>query len=172
VRVLVLHGPNLDLLGEREPQTYGKLTLAQLDERIAAAARGLELEVRCEQHNDEGALVSAIGRAPRGYEAIVLNAAAYTHYSIAIRDAVAAAAARIPTVEVHLTNTAARESFRAHSVIAPVCAGSISGFGAESYVLALHALLLRRSTGAPSVYPFANAAESGSNVGGEDLDES
>jgi 3-dehydroquinate dehydratase-2 len=138
VRVIVIHGPNLDLLGEREPEKYGTLTLAELNGRIAEAAARLAIELHTEQLNDEGAIVSAIGRARADFHGIVLNAAAFTHYSYAIRDAVAAV--MIPTVEVHLTNVAAREPFRAHSVIAPVCRGSICGFGAHSYILALHAI--------------------------------
>lgn len=145
MRIIVLHGPNLDLLGQREPEKYGTLTLAEIDRRIADAARPLGIQVTCTQSNDEGALVGAIGAAAATYDGIVLNAAAYTHYSIAIRDAVAAT--KIPVVEVHLTNTAAREPFRAVSVIAPVCRGSIAGFGVDSYILALHAL---RSLGAAS----------------------
>jgi 3-dehydroquinate dehydratase-2 len=138
VNVLVIHGPNLNLLGTREPQTYGTATLADVDLRVALEAAELGAAVRCVQHNSEGAIVEEIQAARGAYDAIVLNAGAYTHYSYAIRDAIAAAG--VPTVEVHLTNTQAREPFRAHSVIAPVCRGSIAGFGPDSYVLALRAV--------------------------------
>jgi 3-dehydroquinate dehydratase-2 len=142
VNVLVIHGPNLNLLGTREPQTYGSMTLADLDLRIALEAAELGAGVRCVQHNSEGAIVDEIHAARGTYDAILLNAGAYTHYSYAIRDAVAAV--DVPTVEVHLTNTQAREPFRAQSVIAPVCRGSIAGFGADSYVLALRAVASQR----------------------------
>ncbi len=138
MNVLVIHGPNLNLLGTREPQTYGTATLADVDLLIALAAADLGATVRCVQHNSEGAIVDEIHAARATYDAILLNAGAYTHYSYAIRDAIAAVA--LPTVEVHLTNTQAREPFRAHSVIAPVCRGSIAGFGPDSYVLALRAV--------------------------------
>jgi 3-dehydroquinate dehydratase-2 len=136
-RIAVINGPNMNMLGRREPDKYGATSLAALNERIAkaAAARG----ARCEffADNSEGALVSAI-QAASDADGIILNAAAYTHYSIAIRDAIAAIDA--PVVEVHMTNVAAREEFRRNSVIAPVCVGSIAGFGARSYLLALYAL--------------------------------
>lgn len=138
MNVLVIHGPNLNLLGTREPQTYGAATLADVDLRIARAAAELGATVRCVQHNSEGAIIDEIHAARGAYDAILLNAGAYTHYSYAIRDAIAAV--ELPTVEVHLTNTQAREPFRAHSVIAPVCRGSIAGFGPDSYVLALRAV--------------------------------
>jgi len=141
VNVLVIHGPNLNLLGTREPQTYGKATLADVDRQIALAATDVGATVRCVQHNSEGAIVDEIHAARGTYDAIVLNAGAYTHYSYAIRDAIAAV--ELPTVEVHLTNTQAREPFRALSVIAPVCRGSIAGFGPDSYVLALRAVAAR-----------------------------
>ncbi len=138
MNVLVIHGPNLNLLGTREPQTYGTATLADVDLRIALAAAEIGATVRCVQHNSEGAIVDEIHAARATYDAILLNAGAYTHYSYAIRDAIAAV--DLPTVEVHLTNTQAREPFRAVSVIAPVCRGSIAGFGPDSYVLALRAV--------------------------------
>jgi 3-dehydroquinate dehydratase-2 len=138
VNVLVIHGPNLNLLGTRETQTYGTATLADVDLQIALAAADLGATVRCVQHNSEGAIVEEIHAARESFDAILLNAGAYTHYSYAIRDAIAAVA--LPTVEVHLTNTQAREPFRALSVIAPACRGSIAGFGPDSYVLALRAV--------------------------------
>jgi 3-dehydroquinate dehydratase-2 len=138
VNVLVIHGPNLNLLGTREPETYGTQTLAGLDARIAAEASALGLSVRSVQHNSEGAIVDELHAAKGQFDGIVLNAGAYTHYGYALRDAIAAIG--IPTIEVHLTNTLAREPFRATSVIGPVCRGTIAGFGAASYLLALHAL--------------------------------
>jgi len=138
VHVLVIHGPNLDLLGTREPDVYGTVTLAELDRRIEAAAAPLGFTVRCVQHNSEGAIVDELHAARGTFDAVILNAGAFTHYGYAIRDAIAAVA--IPTIEVHLSNTSARESFRAISVIGPVCRGMIAGFGVDSYLLALRAL--------------------------------
>ena len=138
MNVLVIHGPNLNLLGTREPETYGTTSLAELDARIAREAALLGLQVRCVQHNSEGAIVEALHAARGAFEGIVINPGAFTHYAYAVRDAIAAIG--IPTVEVHLTNTSAREPFRETSVVAAVCRGSISGFGAESYCLALRAL--------------------------------
>ena len=143
MNVLVIHGPNLNLLGTREPDIYGAQTLADVDAQIAATARDLGLEVHCVQHNSEGSIVEELHAARGTYDAIVLNAAAYTHYGYATRDAIAAVG--IPTIEVHLTNTLAREPFRATSVIGPVCRGTIAGFGVESYLLALRALVVQRS---------------------------
>lgn len=139
MRVLVIHGPNLNLLGEREPEIYGKQTLADIDAAVAALARELNVEVRCVQHNGEGAIIDELHAARSQYDAVVINPGAYTHYSYAIADAVAAI--RIPVVEAHLSNTAAREAFRRTSVVAPVCAGTIAGFGADSYALALRAVV-------------------------------
>ena len=139
VNVLVIHGPNLNLLGTREPQTYGVRTLADIDARIASDARELGLDVHCVQHNSEGAIVDELHAARGRYDGIAINPGAYTHYAYAIRDAIAAIG--IPTVEVHLTNTSAREAFRATSVVAAVCRGTIAGFGVESYALALRALV-------------------------------
>jgi len=138
VNVLVIHGPNLDLLGSREPQTYGARTLADIDAAIVAEAAVLGVTVRCVQHNSEGAIVDELHAARTTFDAIIINPAAYTHYAYAIRDAIAAIG--VPTVEVHLTNTQAREAFRAVSVVAAVCRGSIAGFGERSYLLALRAL--------------------------------
>jgi 3-dehydroquinate dehydratase-2 len=138
VNVLVIHGPNLNLLGTREPATYGSVSLAELDARIAREAEQLGMHVSSVQHNSEGAIVEALHAARGAYDGIVINPGAFTHYAYAIRDAIAAVA--IPTVEVHLTNTSAREPFRETSVVAAVCRGSISGFGVDSYCLALRAL--------------------------------
>jgi 3-dehydroquinate dehydratase-2 len=137
MRVLVVHGPNLNLLGEREPEIYGTKTLAEIDKQITRTAKSLEIEVICVQHNAEGAIVDALQAARKEYDAVLINAGAYTHYSYAIADAIAAI--KIPVIEVHLSNIAAREAFRARSVLAPVCAGSVAGFGVDSYLLALHA---------------------------------
>jgi len=138
VNVLVIHGPNLNLLGSREPGTYGSATLADVDAGIEHDARELGVSVRCVQHNSEGAIVDELHAARGVYDGIAINPGAYTHYAYAVRDAIAAIG--IPTVEVHLTNTNAREPFRAHSVVAAVCRGTIAGFGVESYALALRAL--------------------------------
>ena len=137
-RIVVINGPNMNLLGIREPDKYGYLTLEMINDRITGEAAALGAECEFFQSNSEGGLVGAIQDACDS-DGVILNAAAYTHYSVAIRDAIAAIAA--PVVEVHMTNTRAREAFRRESLIAPVCAGSVAGFGALSYVLALYALL-------------------------------
>jgi 3-dehydroquinate dehydratase-2 len=139
MRVLVIHGPNLNLLGEREPEIYGTQTLADIDASIAALARQLGIDVRCVQHNSEGAIIDELHNARSAYDAVVINPGAYTHYSYAIADAISAM--QIPVVEAHLSNIAAREAFRRTSVIAPVCTGSIAGFGLASYELALRAVV-------------------------------
>ncbi len=138
MRVLVLHGPNLNLLGEREPEIYGTQTLAELNQAIVAGAKSLSMEVLCEQHNAEGAIVDALQAARKSFAGVVINPGAYAHYSYAIRDAIAAI--DIPVVEVHLSNIAAREAFRRRSVTAAACRGVVSGFGAFGYLLALRAL--------------------------------
>ncbi|MFL5734075.1 MAG: type II 3-dehydroquinate dehydratase [Chloroflexia bacterium] len=143
LRVLVLHGPSLNLLGGREPEVYGTATLAEIDSALERLARELGVELRIVQSNHEGVLIDEIQRAVGWASAerggILINAAAYTHTSYALRDAIAAVA--IPTVEVHLSNVYAREEFRHRSVIAPVCRGQISGLGMDSYLLGLRALL-------------------------------
>lgn len=136
--LLVLNGPNLNLLGVREPGVYGDDSYDAVCARIAAEAGALGLAVDFAQSNSEGALIDRLHAAMGVYDGVILNAGAYTHYSYAIRDAIAAI--RLPVVEVHLSNIHARDEFRHTSVIAPVCVGQISGFGAYSYILALHAL--------------------------------
>lgn len=137
-KVLVLHGPNLNLTGFREPELYGKKPLAEIDEDIHRAAGEMGMEVRILQSNHEGVLIDTIQENRKWADAIVVNPGALTHYSYALRDALASV--RIPIVEVHLTNIQAREEFRSKSVVSPVCVGTIAGFGSNSYVLALQAL--------------------------------
>ena len=139
VKVLVIHGPNLNLLGRREPQVYGRHTLAEIDDLIQQEAAALGVEVRIVQSNHEGALVEAIHGALDWAEVIIINPAAYTHTSIALRDALSAV--RLPAIEVHLSNVYAREEFRQRSLTAPACAGVIAGFGAHSYLAALRLAL-------------------------------
>lgn len=138
MRVLVIHGPNLNLLGEREPGIYGTQTLADIDAAIASLARELSIDVRTVQHNGEGAIIDELHAARSTYDAVIINPGAYTHYSYALADAIAAIG--IPTIEAHISNTHAREAFRRVSVVAPVCAGSIVGLGVQSYLLALRAV--------------------------------
>jgi len=138
-RVQVLHGPNLNLLGTRDPGIYGTTTLAEIDAELARRAAARNAVVRCQQSNHEGELIELIHRARGWADAIVINPAAYTHTSVAIRDAIDAVA--LPVIEVHLSNVHAREPFRHESLTAPKCIGQICGFGAQSYYLGLDAAL-------------------------------
>ena len=138
-KILVIHGPNLNLLGSREPEVYGKVTIRSIDKALGALAKAHRIGIHFIQSNHEGEIVDAIGAAPSAYAAIVINPAAYTHTSVAIRDAVAAV--KIPVIEVHLSNIYAREAFRHQSMIAPVAVGQISGFGPKSYELGLLAAI-------------------------------
>lgn len=137
MNVLFLNGPNLNLLGTREPEIYGRLTLADIEAVVRAEAQRLGVKVDFRQSNVEGELVTWIQEAKGVFDVIVINAAAYTHTSVAIRDALSATG--IPAIEIHLSNVHAREEFRQHSLIAPVCKGVIAGFGANSYILGLSA---------------------------------
>lgn len=137
--ILVLHGPNLNLLGQREPGIYGSLTLAQINRLLEEEAFKLQAKVFPLQSNHEGILVDTIHSALGQHQGILINAGAYTHTSVALRDAIAAV--NLPTVEVHLSNIYRREDFRHHSYIAPVAIGQISGFGVQSYLLGLQALV-------------------------------
>ena len=139
MKILFLNGPNLNLLGQREPAVYGRTTLAEIEAQVRkrAGAAGAEIDFR--QTNHEGELINWIQAAKGAFEVIVLNAAAYTHTSVALRDAISAAG--VPTIEIHLSNIQAREEFRNKSLIAPVCRGQIAGFGANSYFLAVDAAI-------------------------------
>ena len=142
--ILVIHGPNLNLLGRREVDIYGKVTLAEINEAIKQKAKELDCQVKIKQSNSEGEIVSFIGEAKDWADALIINPAAYTHTSVAVRDAILAVG--IPAVEVHLSNIYSREKFRHSSVTAPACIGQISGFGPDSYILGIEALkrLLQR----------------------------
>jgi 3-dehydroquinate dehydratase-2 len=139
MRILYLNGPNLNLLGTREPEKYGRTTLADIESAVRKRAAELNASIEFRQSNMEGELVSWIQSAKGGFDWIVLNAAAYTHTSIALRDAIAAI--ELPVIEIHLSNVHAREEFRHKSLIAPVCRGQVTGFGANSYLLALEAVV-------------------------------
>jgi len=137
--ILVIHGPNLDLLGKREVNIYGKVTLAEINSKVKEKAKELGCQVRIKQSNSEGEIVSFIGEARDWADALIINPAAYTHTSVAIRDAILAVG--IPAIEVHLSNIYQRESFRQKSLVAGVCRGQIAGFGPQSYILALEAVV-------------------------------
>ncbi len=139
MKILFLNGPNLNLLGQREPAVYGRTTLAEIETKVRKRAGEVGVELDFRQTNLEGELINWIQGAKGAFEVIVLNAAAYTHTSVALRDAIAAVG--VPTIEIHLSNTHAREEFRHKSLIAPVCRGQIAGFGAMSYVLAVDAAI-------------------------------
>ncbi len=139
-KILIIHGPNLNLLGQREPEVYGRTTLDEINGQLRGLAEkeGVKLEII--QSNQEGAIVDLIGQARGRFDAIVINPAGYTHTSVAIRDAVSSVG--VPTVEVHISNIYGREEFRQRSLIAPVAAGVVAGFGADSYLLGLEAAIM------------------------------
>ena len=140
MKILFLNGPNLNLLGRREPEVYGRVTLADIETLVRERAAKLAVGIEFRQSNLEGELVTWIQEATGRFDVIVLNAAAYTHTSVALRDAIASVG--VPTIEIHLSNVLAREEFRHVSLIAPVCKGQIAGFGANSYVLAVEAAII------------------------------
>ncbi|MBM7855473.1 3-dehydroquinate dehydratase-2 [Desulfohalotomaculum tongense] len=137
MKILVLHGPNLNLLGQREPGVYGLTTLEEVNNKLRRLADELGVKIECFQSNHEGILIDKLHQAVKSFDAVVFNPGAFTHYSIALRDAVAAIG--LPVIEVHLSNIHAREEFRTQSVIAAVAAGQISGLGIHSYLLGLQA---------------------------------
>lgn len=138
-KILVIHGPNLDLLGQREPAIYGRITLKEINNALKKLAKKRKISLSIKQSNHEGEIVDLIGRAKKNYAGLLINPAAYTHTSVAIRDAIAASG--ILTVEVHLSNIYSREEFRQKSLISPVAKGTVLGFGLKSYLLGLDALL-------------------------------
>lgn len=139
-KVIVINGPNINMLGSREPQIYGDISIDQLETLLKSEGKRIGIQVDTYQTNHEGNIIDYIHNAENGYDCIILNAGALTHYSIAIRDAISAV--KVPVIEVHLSNIFAREKFRKNSVIAPVCRGHISGFGISSYIIALNSTLL------------------------------
>lgn len=139
MKFLVINGPNLNLLGEREPDIYGDESLQSINDELLGMVRSMGLDVSFFQSNSEGGIIDRLHAARSKYDGIILNAGAYTHYSYAIRDAIAAI--KVPVVEVHLSNVNGRDEFRKNSVIAPVCAGTIAGFGKHVYLLAVNALI-------------------------------
>ena len=138
MKILVLHGPNLNLLGTREPEIYGSMTLGDINTQLLELGKGFDAELKCSQSNHEGVLIDALQDAGTWADGVLFNPGGYTHTSIALRDAIAAL--KIPVIEVHLSNVYAREEFRHHSMISAVCKGKIVGFGWRSYTLALRAL--------------------------------
>lgn len=134
-KILIINGPNLNLLGTREPEIYGKLTISDIEKQLKNKAEQLKVEIECFQSNCEGEIVDKIGLAKNKFDAIIINPAAYTHTSVAIRDALTSVS--IATIEVHISNIYSREEFRHKSFIAPVCVGQISGLGIDGYLLAL-----------------------------------
>ena len=137
--ILILHGPNLNLLGSRQPEVYGNWTIDDINEELISCGNDLGVQVRCFQSNSEGALIDALNDARKWAAGVVFNPGAYTHTSVALRDAISAI--EIPVVEVHLSNVYARQDFRHSSLLAPVCLGKITGFGWRSYILGLQALV-------------------------------
>ena len=138
MEILILHGPNLNLLGTREPEVYGSMTLESLNEKLIAEGQKLGVEITCQQSNHEGTLIDALHNASEWADGVVFNPAGYTHTSVALRDAIASI--EIPVVEVHISNVYAREKFRHKSLVSAVCVGKISGFGWKSYLLGMIAL--------------------------------
>ncbi|MBU0548967.1 MAG: type II 3-dehydroquinate dehydratase [Candidatus Omnitrophica bacterium] len=139
LKILVIHGPNLDLLGRREPEVYGKVTLKEINDALEELAKSKNVALTVFQSNHEGEIVSIVGKASAEFNALLINPAAYTHTSVAIRDAILSLS--IPVIEVHLSNIYAREEFRSKSLISPVVKGGVYGFGLESYILGLNAAI-------------------------------